>query len=226
MNKMISIAIDGPSGAGKSTLAKMLAKDLGYIYVDTGAIYRSVGLYAIKNGIGSKDEAALESNLKNIDIKMTYDDNGLQRMILNGEDVTGMIRTPEVSIYASDVSAMPPVRKFLLDMQRKMAEEYNVIMDGRDIGTVVLPNADIKIFLTASAEIRAKRRYIELIEKNIDTTYEDVLKDQLYRDKNDSSRAIAPLKPAEDSVILDTSEIDLAESLVQMKKIVEAKLSK
>lgn len=225
MNKTKNIAIDGPSGAGKSTLAKMLAKELGFIYVDTGAIYRSVGLYAIKHKISSKDEKELEKSLNDIKIEMRYDKNGIQRMILNGEDVTDQIRTPEASIYASDVSAMPSVRKYLLDMQRKMADEHDVIMDGRDIGTVVLPNADVKIFLTASAEIRADRRFKEFTEKKIDTTYEEVLKDQLYRDKNDSSRAVAPLRPAEDSVILDTSDCDLKASLDLMKTIVEEKLS-
>lgn len=225
MSKVKNIAIDGPSGAGKSTLAKMLAKELGFIYVDTGAIYRSVGLYAIKHKIGSKDEKGIEASLEKINVNMVYDDEGTQRMILNGEDVTDQIRTPEASIYASDVSAMPAVRKYLLEMQRKMAWENSVIMDGRDIGTVVLPDADVKIFLTASAEVRAERRYIELKARGIETSYEEVLKDQIYRDKNDSSRAVAPLKPAEDAVIVDTSEYGLEESLKLLKAVVEEKLS-
>lgn len=223
--KIINIAIDGPSGAGKSTLAKMLAADFGFIYVDTGAIYRSVGLYVLRKGIGSKDAAAVSAVLPEIDVEMRYND-GAQLMILNGEDVTGLIRTPEVSIYASDVSAMPDVRRFLLEKQRKLAKENSVIMDGRDIGTVVLPDADIKIFLTASPETRAKRRFIELTEKGIETTYEDVLADQFYRDKNDSSRALAPLKPAADAVYVDTTYCDLEESRRILRKIVEEKLEK
>ena len=221
--KRISIAIDGPSGAGKSTLAKMLAKEFGFIYVDTGAIYRSVGLYVLRKGISSKDAEAVTNVLGEINIEMKYE-NGTQLMILNGEDVSGLIRTPEVSIYASDVSAMPNVRQFLLEMQRKIARENSVIMDGRDIGTVVLPNAEIKIFLTASAEARAYRRFLELKEKGIVTTYEEVLKDQKYRDENDSNRAIAPLKPAPDSIMVDTTDYNLQESAEIMKKLVEARI--
>ena len=221
--KRISIAIDGPSGAGKSTLAKMLAKEFGFIYVDTGAIYRSVGLYVLRKGISSKDAEAVTNVLGEINIEMKYE-NGTQLMILNGEDVSGLIRTPEVSIYASDVSAMPNVRQFLLEMQRKIARENSVIMDGRDIGTVVLHNAEIKIFLTASAEARAYRRFLELKEKGIETTYEEVLKDQKYRDENDSNRAIAPLKPAPDSIMVDTTDYNLQESAEIMKKLVEARI--
>ena len=221
--KRISIAIDGPSGAGKSTLAKMLAKEFGFIYVDTGAIYRSVGLYVLRKGISSKDAEAVTNVLGEINIEMKYE-NGTQLMILNGEDVSGLIRTPEVSFYASDVSAMPNVRQFLLEMQRKIARENSVIMDGRDIGTVVLPNAEIKIFLTASAEARAYRRFLELKEKGIETTYEEVLKDQKYRDENDSNRAIAPLKPAPDSIMVDTTDYNLQESAEIMKKLVEARI--
>ena len=221
--KKINIAIDGPSGAGKSTLAKMLAKEFGFIYVDTGAIYRSVGLFVKRKGIDSKDSQAVTAVLPEIDVRMDYVD-GVQKMILNGEDVSGLIRTPEISIYASDVSAMPDVRRFLLEKQRKLAEENSVVMDGRDIGTVVLPNADIKIFLTASPEARAQRRYAELTEKGIKTTYEEVLSDQLYRDKNDSSRAVAPLKPAKDAVYVDTTDYNLLESKNILKKIVEDRL--
>ena len=184
-----SIAIDGPAGAGKSTLARMTAKHFGLIYVDTGAIYRCVGLFALKNNVATKDESGVEALLDKINIEMKYDDQGVQHMILNGADVSSDIRMPEVSIAASDVSAMAAVRKKLLSMQREMAEKYNVIMDGRDIGTVVLPNAGLKIFLTADACERAKRRFAELREKNVETSYEEVLKDIKYRDENDSSRA-------------------------------------
>ena len=203
--KKISIAIDGPSGAGKSTLARMTAKNLGFIYVDTGALYRCVGLFVLRSGVGSKDVPAIVSLIPKIYVEMKYDDAGVQRMFLCGEDVTDEIRLPEISIYASDVSAIPQVRAFLMDTQRNMAEKYNVIMDGRDIGTVVLPDADVKIFLTASSEERAKRRYEELVEKGIMTEYEDVLNDVEYRDKNDSNRAVAPLRPADDAIILDTT---------------------
>lgn len=215
-----SISIDGPSGAGKSTLARLTAKKFGLIYVDTGALYRSVGLFALRSGVGSKDEAGVTALLPKINIEMRYDDEGVQRMILNGRDVTEDIRLPEVSIYASDVSAMVPVREFLLSMQREMAEKYDVIMDGRDIGTVVLPNAGLKIFLTADAEARARRRHKELSDKNVAATYEEVLRDMNYRDHNDSSRTAAPLKAAPDSVLLDTSNIDLEESFVQLCAVV------
>lgn len=208
-----SIAIDGPSGAGKSTLARLTAKKFGLIYVDTGALYRSVGLYALENNVSSKDETAVTKLLPEINIEMRYDNDGLQRMILNGEDVTEKIRTPQASIYASDVSAMVPVRAFLLSMQREMAHKYDVIMDGRDIGTVVLPNAGLKIFLTALPEERARRRFKELMEKNVDTSYDDVLRDIMYRDKNDSERSAAPLKAAPDAVLVDSTGKDLDECL-------------
>jgi cytidylate kinase len=190
-----SIAIDGPSGAGKSTLARMTAREFGLIYVDTGALYRTVGLYALRKGVGSKDLEGVTRLLPEITIQMRYDSEGIQRMLLNGEDVTDAIRLPEASIYASDVSAMAPVRAFLLEMQREMAARYDVIMDGRDIGTVVIPGAGLKIYLTAAPETRARRRYEELKAKNVMTTYEDVLRDIEYRDKNDSSRSAAPLRP-------------------------------
>lgn len=218
-----SIAIDGPSGAGKSTLARLTAKKFGLIYVDTGALYRTVGLFALRNGVGSKDQKAVEELLPRINIEMRYDSNSMQRMILNGEDVTSDIRLPEASIYASDVSAMVPVRAFLLSMQRVMAEKYNVIMDGRDIGTVVLPNAGLKLFLTAEPGIRAKRRLKELQEKNIDTTYDDVLRDIMYRDKNDSERAAAPLKAAEDALLIDSSTMTLDECVRVISDIASKK---
>ena len=208
-----SIAIDGPGGAGKSTLARLTAKKYGLIYVDTGALYRSVGLLALRRGVGSKDYDGVVRLLPEIGLDMRYDSDGLQRMYLNGEDVTEAIRTPEASIYASDVSAMPPVRSFLLDMQREMAVKHDVVMDGRDIGTVVLPKAGLKVFLTARPEVRAARRLTELREKNIEASYEDVLRDIRYRDKNDSERAAAPLRAAPDAVLVDTSELDLGQCL-------------
>lgn len=219
-----SIAIDGPAGAGKSSLAKMTAERFGLVYVDTGAIYRSVGLFAAMNGVPSKDKAGVTELLGRIELELKYD-GGVQRMFLNREDVTDKIRMPEVSIYASDVSAMAPVREYLLNMQREMATKYDVIMDGRDIGTVVLPNAGIKVFLTACPEERAKRRYLELLEKNVEVTYEKVLQDIIYRDNNDSSRAVAPLKAAEDAFILDTTNIDLNGSFKAMCEIVEKRLA-
>lgn len=216
-----SIAIDGPSGAGKSTLAKMAAEHFGFVYLDTGAIYRCVGLYAFRAGVDSKDEAAVEALLPGIDIVIERDEDGTQKMVLNGEDVSSDIRLPEVSIYASDVSAMKPVRDFLLEKQREFARRENVVMDGRDIGTVVLPDADVKIYLTAKPEIRAKRRYDELIEKGKDVTFEEVLQDLLYRDKNDTERAESPLRQAEDAVLADTSYLNLDESRDLIISIIE-----
>jgi cytidylate kinase len=207
-----SIALDGPAGSGKSTLARMAAKHFGLIYVDTGALYRSIGLYVLRGSIGSKDEKGVTDVLPNIELEMKYDEDGIQRMILCGEDVTDEIRLPEVSVYASDVSAMPPVRAYLLSMQRDMAVKYDVIMDGRDIGTVVLPGAGLKIFITADIAARAERRYLELREKGVETSLEEVQKEMGIRDKNDSEREAAPLKAAEDAVILDTTELDLNES--------------
>ena len=220
-----SIAIDGPAGAGKSTLSNMLAAHFGLIYVDTGAIYRSVGLHAYNEGIDPKDGDKVSLLLPDIKIEMMYD-GGIQRMILNGRDVTSDIRMPAISVYASDVSAIPCVRSFLLDMQRKMAQDYDVIMDGRDIGTVVLPNAGLKLFLSATPEDRARRRYEELVAKGVDTTYSDVLRDINYRDKNDSTRATSPLKPAHDALLLDTTGNSLQESFDILKKIVEAHLKR
>ena len=207
-----SVALDGPAGAGKSTLARRAARHFGLIYVDTGALYRCVGLYTLRNNVASRDETNVVKLLPEISIEMRYDDDGIQRMLLNGEDVTDAIRAPEVSTYASDVSAMPPVRDFLISMQREMAVKYDVVMDGRDIGTVILPEAGLKVFLTADPEIRAKRRYIELMEKNVNTTLEEVRREMVIRDKNDSERETAPLKAAEDSITLDTTFLDLDES--------------
>ncbi len=220
----IAIAIDGPAGAGKSTIAKLAAKQLGFIYVDTGALYRAIGLCAYRNDIGSKDVDNILEMLKTISIELAFNEKGEQIVLLNGEDVSSLIRTPEISMYASDVSAIPQVRAFLLDLQRNMAKTNNVIMDGRDIGTVVLPDAKIKIFLTASSKVRAKRRYDELIEKGMDVNFDDVLKDVETRDYNDSHRATAPLKPADDSVIVDTSDLDLEQSVEKLISIMKERM--
>ncbi len=224
MSKYISVAIDGPSGAGKSTMAKMAAKELGFVYVDTGAIYRTVGYHIRLCGIGPKDVDGVTRLLDDINIEIRYEDDGRQHMILNGADVTDEIRTPEISYYASGVSSLPVVRAFLLDMQREFARKYNVIMDGRDIGTVVLPDAQIKIFLTASAEERAKRRFIELTEKGEKTTFEQVLADMQFRDNQDSTRAAAPLKCADDAILLDTSSMTLEESKQKILQIIKEKI--
>jgi len=219
-----SVALDGPAGAGKSSLAKKTAKHFGLIYVDTGALYRSVGLYAYRNNVDSKDKEGVSALLPEIKIEMNYDESGVQRMILNGEDVTDAIRMPEISSWASNVSAIPEVREFLLEMQREMAEKYDVIMDGRDIGTVVLPNAGLKIFITADVDARANRRYLELKEKGVLTTFEEVREAMIERDKNDSERDVSPLKAADDAIILDTTKLDFNESFEAICKLVSGKL--
>ena len=225
MNKFYNIAVDGPSGAGKSTLSRRCAGAFGFIYVDTGAIYRSIALAAYRKGIDRENEEELVSMLLEIEVKMAYDRNGEQKMYLNGEDVSKAIRLPEISACASQVSAHAGVREYLLEMQRKLARENNVIMDGRDIGTVVLPEADLKIFLTASAEARAKRRLLELEQKGIETDFETVLSDIIKRDKKDSERAAAPLKAAEDSVLVDTSELDFEQSFRKLCEIISERLN-
>ena len=222
--KHISIAIDGPSGAGKSTLAKEISSELGYLYVDTGAIYRTIGYYVLTQGIEPTDETAVTAALPQVQIRMSYEDDGLQHMYLNGQDVTREIRLPEVSHYASDVSAHPPVRAFLLEMQRQLARENSVIMDGRDIGTVVLPDADVKIFLTASPEARARRRWKELEQRGTPQPYETVLADIQTRDYHDMNRAIAPLRQAEDAVLLDTTEMNFRESMEAILKLIKEKV--
>ena len=219
-----SIAIDGPSGAGKSTLAKALAAKLGFLYVDTGAIYRTVGLYVARQGGDCVKESDVLSRLPEIKISMTYGEDGLQHMILNGEDVTTDIRKNEVSRYASQVSPIPGVRAFLLEMQRSMAREHSVLMDGRDIGTVVLPDADLKIFLTASVEERARRRHRELLEKGQEIDFETVKQEIADRDYADSHRAVAPLKQAEDAVVVDTSALNLDQSLEALYTLVKERL--
>ena len=208
-----AVAIDGPSGAGKSTIAKAVAARFGYIYVDTGAIYRTVGLAVRRAEKDPHDGEAVAALLPGLDIRFDYGPDGSQRMYLNGEDVSGLIRTPEMSMYASAVSAIPAVRAFLLDMQRRTAREHRAVMDGRDIGTVVLSDAGLKVFLTASLEARAKRRLLELNAKGDPSTFDEVLADMRKRDEQDSSRAAAPLKAAEDAVIVDTSDMTLDESV-------------
>lgn len=216
---MISVAIDGPAGAGKSSLARAAAKELGFIYVDTGALYRTLGLKLIRTNTSVEDILLVEQMLKTTKVEIKFVDNE-QRVFLDGEDVTSLIRTPEVSMTASKVSAIPAVRAYLLEMQRSLAKSNNVLMDGRDIGTVVLPNATVKIFLTASVEERAKRRYKELVEKGSNVTFDDVYADIEKRDYADSHREIAPLKPADDSKIVDTTGLSIEESLNLLLKTV------
>lgn len=217
---MINVAIDGPAGAGKSTIAKAAAKELGFIYVDTGALYRTIALSAVRCGAVSDNEKIIHM-LNDITVKLGFADDGSQCVYLNGEDVSSLIRTPEISMAASKVSAIPEVRAFLLDLQRDIANENHVIMDGRDIASVVLPDAKPKIFLFASPECRADRRYKELMEKGEDVTYEDVLADVNRRDYQDSHREIAPLKPTEESVMADTSELDLQQSIELIIRIIK-----
>ncbi|MCL2248462.1 MAG: (d)CMP kinase [Oscillospiraceae bacterium] len=218
--KYKSIALDGPSGSGKSTLAKRIAKHFNMIYVDTGAMYRAIGLFVFRSGVDSKDENAVSGLLGQIKLRMKYDDSGSQRMLLNGEDVSEAIRLPEISTYASNVSALPVVRKFLLGMQQDMAKSSDVIMDGRDIGTVVLPNADLKIFITADENARALRRFKELKAKGVDTSLEDVAADMAQRDKNDSEREAAPLRAAKDATLVDTTELDFEQSFQALVQLV------
>lgn len=216
---MISVAIDGPAGAGKSSLSKMAAKELGFIYVDTGALYRTIGLKFANCGVDTDIDCDIDGILAKTDIDLRFI-NGEQRVFLDGEDVSELIRTPHISMMASAVSAKPQVRAFLLEMQRKLARENDVLMDGRDIGTVVLPDATVKIFLTASVAARADRRYAELIEKGQKVEYDDVYKDIEIRDYNDSHRDIAPLKPADDAVIADTTGFEIEQSLELLLKII------
>ena len=211
--KTISIAIDGPSGAGKSTLARSAAAELGCLYVDTGAIYRTIAYSVMTAGIDPKDGAAVMAALPDLDIRLVHGEDGEQRMLLNGTDVSREIRLPEVSLYASAVSAHPGVRTYLLEMQRQLARENSVIMDGRDIGTVVLPDADVKIFLTASPEARAHRRCRELEQRGTPESYEKVLEEIQQRDYNDTHRAAAPLRPADDAIMIDNTDMDFAASL-------------
>ena len=224
MAKTYAIAIDGPAGAGKSTMAKRLAKELGYYYVDTGAIYRTVAYFLDLLGVSPKDVDGVERYIDELTVSIEYDEDGVQHMIMNGMDVTGDIRTQDISQKASLVSAHAVVREVLLDMQRDVAKRHNVIMDGRDIGTVVLPKADVKIFLTADPEVRAKRRCEELQAKGQKAVYETILKEIVQRDYQDTHRVIAPLKMARDSIKLDTSNLDIDGVIAEMKRIIGEKI--
>lgn len=220
---MISIAIDGPSGAGKSTISRKAAEKFGFIYVDTGAIYRTIGLATKIRGVSLDDTAAVVALLPTLEIELKYNDAGEQHMYLDGNDVSRDIRLLEVSMLASKVSAIPAVREFLVDMQRGMAEKYDVIMDGRDIGTVILPNADLKIFLTADVRDRARRRYEELRAKGMEKPFDEVLAEMEKRDEQDTQRAAAPLKAADDAVLLDTSGNTLEESIDEVCRLISEK---
>ncbi len=223
MNQKIKIAIDGPSGSGKSTLAKRIARELGLLYVDTGALYRAVGLYAKRAGADPNISSQITTLLSKIQLSLRYTEDG-QRVILNGEDVSELIRASDVTVYASTVSAIPTVRKFLLEIQKRMASEGNVVMDGRDIGTVIMPDADVKLFLEASPAQRAHRRYLELLAKGEQVTEEEVLAAVMQRDKADSSREIAPAVPAEDAIFIDNSQLDEAQTLSKALEIIGEKL--
>lgn len=215
-----NIAIDGPAGAGKSTIAKKLAKELGYVYVDTGAMYRAIAYYFLQNQVDVNDEEAIASACPNVNVTIAYQ-NGDQQVLLNGENVNGVIRKEEVGKTASTTSVYPVVRAKLMDLQRELAMKENVIMDGRDIGTVVLPNADVKIFLTASSKVRAKRRYDELTEKGVECDFDEIEKDIIDRDYRDMHRETAPLKQAEDAILLDSSELDIDGVVNRMKVIIK-----
>lgn len=220
----IAIALDGPAGAGKSSIAKRAAAALDFIYVDTGALYRTIGLAASRRGVEPVASPEVEELLSSINVDLTFNEKGDQVVLLDGEDVSGVIRTPEASMMASKISAIPAVRAYLLDLQRNMAKTHNVIMDGRDIGTVVLPDAQVKIFLTASPEARAQRRYTELVEKGMDVKYEDILQDVITRDYNDTHRETAPLKPAEGCVMVDTTELDFEQSVEKIISVIKERI--
>ncbi len=221
---MISVAIDGPSGSGKSTISKCLAKKLGFVSLDTGALYRTIAYFLKNNKINYQDENLVEQKLKNINIDLRYL-NSNQRVFLDGKDVTNSIRSEDISMISSCISAMPCVRSYLLDFQRNMAKKYNIIMDGRDIGTVILPNATVKIFLTASPEVRAKRRYSELSESGQNVNYKEVLSDVLKRDFNDKNRKISPLKQADDAILFDSSEYSFEQTVEELFKIIKERIA-
>ncbi|MBQ8598589.1 MAG: (d)CMP kinase [Oscillospiraceae bacterium] len=221
---MFAIAIDGPAGAGKSTIARRVAADLSIIYVDTGALYRAIGAYAIRNGVDTKCAEKVSALLPEITLELSYSEENGQRIFLNGEDVSSEIRLPEMGMAASNVSSIPQVRAFLLDQQRSMAKRQSVIMDGRDIGTVVLPDAQVKIFLTASPEERARRRWKEFQEKGLSDKYEDILADVIRRDEQDMNRPIAPLKQADDAVLLDSTHLNFAETVEKIKEIIKERI--
>lgn len=223
MSDLIAVALDGPGGAGKSTVAREVAKRRGFKYVDTGAMYRTIGLYVLRAGADPKDAEQVVPLLDGISIDTDYAADGTQVMLLNGENVNDKLRTPEMSMYASAVSAIPAVRSFLLELQRSMARHHSVIMDGRDIGTVILPDAQVKVFLTAAPEVRAKRRYKELKARGAEQPYQQVYSEMLERDKNDSERAAAPLKPAEDALTVDTSYMDFEQVVTTIMEIIDEK---
>jgi cytidylate kinase len=218
----INIAIDGPAGAGKSTIAKKLAKELGFVYVDTGAMYRSMGLYFLRKGVDGKDEAAIKAGCPKIQVSIQYENNE-QQVLLNGENVSGLIRTEEVGKMASTISAYGFVRDTLTELQRNLAKTQNVIMDGRDIGTCILPNADVKIYLTASVECRATRRYKELLGRGVEANYDEIAADIAKRDEQDMNREVAPLKQAEDAVLVDSSDMNIDEVVEAIRKIYQEK---
>lgn len=220
----IAVALDGPAGAGKSTIARRAAKALDFIYVDTGALYRAIGLAAMRKGVAPVPSSEVEKLLSEITVDLTFNKQGEQIVLVDGEDVSGLIRTPEASMMASKISAVPSVRAFLLDLQRNMAKTHSVIMDGRDIGTVVLPDAQVKIFLTATPEARAGRRYKELTEKGMDVKYEDILSDVIERDYNDTHRETAPLRPADGCVTVDTTELDFEQSVEKIISVIKEKI--
>ena len=226
MRKTIQVALDGPGGAGKSTLARAAAAACGLHYVDTGAMYRTVALGVVRAGVNVRERDAVVAVLPTLQVTLDYDGEGKQHTLLNGEDVSGLIRTPEVTAAASAVSALPEVRAFLLHAQQAMAAEWDVVMDGRDIGTVVLPDADLKVFLTASPEARAKRRWLELKAKGTEQPYEQVLSEMNARDTQDSTRAAAPLKPAEDSVLLDTTELNEQEAVEALRRLIRERVGR
>lgn len=217
----VAVALDGPAGAGKSSIARRAAKALDYIYVDTGALYRTIGLAASRLSVEPVASVEVDELLGKITVELAFNDDGEQMVLLDGEDVSGFIRTPEASMMASKISAIPQVRAYLLDLQRDIAKKNNVIMDGRDIGTVVLPDAQVKIFLTASPEARAQRRYKELCEKGMNVKYEEILNDVITRDYNDSHRKTAPLKPAEGCVMVDTTELDFEQSVNKIISVIK-----
>lgn len=217
----IAVALDGPAGAGKSSIAKKAAKALDYIYIDTGALYRTIGLAATRSNVEPIPSSEVEKLLAKIKVELTFNEQGEQIVLLDNEDVSGLIRTPEASMMASKISAISAVRAYLLDLQRSMAKSQNVIMDGRDIGTVVLPDAQVKIFLTASPEVRAERRYKELVEKGMNVNYDDILKDVIERDYNDTHRETAPLKPAEGCIMVDTTDIDFEQSVEKIISVIK-----
>lgn len=221
---MVSVAIDGPAGAGKSTIARQAAKAMGFIYVDTGALYRAIGLYSLQNGVEVSQPEQVEAMLASIEVELTFS-QGEQHVLLCGKDVSQEIRTPEVSMAASKVSAVPQVRAYLFGLQQDMAKKHNVVMDGRDIGTVVLPHAQLKIFLTASPEERAKRRYEELLQKGAQVEFDEVLRELKERDYQDSHREIAPLKPADDAVLVDTTSCTLQQSIDRVISLIKERLA-